>query len=97
MDLSHNQRKGHTATISEDFISAITYINTPIRLRTHMHKKMKGLPYNALDGIGTQPHTSELRVFEAFELISRTTLVFMVLSKPVPLVDCGGSFCVLLT
>ena len=52
MDLSHDQRKDHTTTVSEDLISATIYINTPMRQGTHRHREMKGLPYRTLDGIG---------------------------------------------
>lgn len=51
MVLSHNQRKYLTATVSEDLTSATTYINTPMRQRTHRHREMEGLPYRVLDGI----------------------------------------------
>ena len=55
MDLSQNQRKDNTAIISEDLIAATTYINTPIRQRTHRYREMKTLPCRALDRIWPYP------------------------------------------
>lgn len=55
MDLSHNQRKEHTARVFEDLISATTYIKTPMRPGLCWHREIEELPVTALDRIWASP------------------------------------------